>query len=167
MLRVSAYSSRELLTVLRGLHNLDRDTKRHTRQYLKSLVQQAWQAAVAQHADTRLEQRVLVSTARARVSDQNVRLTSAQVGKSLSGGLKPSVNFGAVEFGADPRVRTVQSQRKGTPYRSKRNTTAQLRPSNRRGYAVYPAAASVIPRVLSMYVQTFVRAFHEALEGKS
>jgi hypothetical protein len=27
--------------------------------------------------------------------------------------------------------------------------------------------ANVIPRVLAMYVQTYVRAIHEALEGKS
>lgn len=166
MLRVSAYSNRELLLVLRGLGNLDRDTKKALRAHLRPMALAAWKQAAAQHADTRLEHRMLVDTARARVSDQNVRLTSASVGRSLAGGLKPSAGWAAVEFGANPSRRTVSSQRKGTPYKSTRNTTAQLRRPNRRGYVVYPAAAAVIPRILAMYVQTYVRGIHEALEGK-
>lgn len=166
MLRVSAYSNRQLLAVLRGLRNLDRETKKQLRPHLKSLVQTAWQAELSERASTRLEQRVLVSTARTAVSDQNVRLKSASVGRSLSGGLRPSESYGAVEFGAPPRVQAVRSRRRGTPYATKRNVNAPLRPSNRRGYVVFPTLANIIPRVLAMYVQTFVRAIHEALEGK-
>lgn len=159
MLRVSAYSSRELLTVLRGLRSLDRDTKKHLRANLRPMVTKVWQDALAQRASTNLERRVLVDTARVRVSDQNVRLTSASLSRSLSGGLKPSESFGPVEFGAGPVEAPTA--------RGRRNVHAPFRPSNRRGYVVYPAAAAVIPRVLAMFVQTFVRAIHEALEGKS
>jgi hypothetical protein len=166
MLQVSAYSSRELLAVLRGLRNLDRDTKKALRANLRPMVTAAWKEALAAAANTRLEQRALVDTGRTKVSDQNVRLTSATVGRSLSGGLWPSEEFGGVEFGARPRERNVSSHRGGTRYSSTRNTTAQLKAPNRRGHVVYPAAASVIPRVLSMFVQTFIRGIHEALEGR-
>lgn len=169
MLRVSAYSSRELLQVLRGLRNLDRDTKKQLRRNLKPMAEEAWKRALAEHANTRLEQRVLVDSGRVRVSDQNVRLTSASLSRSLSGGLKPSVSYGAVEFGAGPRPGSQETatSRKGTQFQRTRDPNRPFKAPNRRGYVVYPAAASVIPRILAMYVQTFVRAIHEALEGKS
>lgn len=169
MIRVSAYSSRELLTVLRGLRNLDRETKKHLRRSLKQVAEQAWKQTLAQNASTRLEHRVLVDSGRVRVSDQNVRLTSASLSRSLSGGLKPSVNFGPVEFGATPRPGATEraTSRRGKSFDRKRDPSRPFKRPNRKGYVVYPAAASVIPRILAMYVQTFVRAIHEALEGKS
>lgn len=169
MLRVSAYSSREVLAVLRGLGNLDRDTRRHTRQSLKGMVLEAWQAALNKRADTALESRVLAKTGRARVSDQNVRLTSASLTRSLSGGLKPSESYGPVEFGANPRPAAQErvTNRQGTTFTRTRDPNKPFKKPNRRGYVVYPAAAEIIPRILAMYVQTFVRAIHEALEGKS
>lgn len=169
MLRVSAYSSQELLTVLRGLRNLDRETKKHLRRSLKQIAEQAWKQALAQHADTRLEHRVLVDSGRVRVSDQNVRLTSASLSRGLRGGLKPSANFGPVEFGANPRpgaTETVRSRR-GKEFSRKRDPNRPFKAPNRKGYVVYPAAAAIIPRILAMYVQTFVRAIYEAIEGKS
>lgn len=169
MLRVSAYSSRELLAVLRGLRNLDRETKKHLRRNLKQIAEQAWKQTLAQHADTRLERAVLVDTARVRVSDQNVRLTSASLSRSLVGGLKPSESFGAVEFGANPRpgaTETATSPR-GRKFERTRDPNRPFKRPNRRGNVVYPSAASVIPRILAMYVQTFVRGIHEALEGKN
>lgn len=169
MLRVSAYSSRELLAVLRGLRNLDRETKKHLRRNLKQIAEQAWKQALAQHADTRLEHRVLVDSGRVRVSDQNVRLTSASLSRSLSGGLKPSENYGPVEFGASPRPGASERamSRRGREFERNRDPNRPFKAPNRKGYVVYPAAASIIPRILAMYVQTFVRAIHEALEGKS
>lgn len=169
MLRVSAYSSRELLAVLRGLRNLDRETKKHLRRSLKAIAEQAWKQTLAQHANTRLEQRVLVDTARVRVSDQNVRLTSASLSRSLSGGLKPSENYGPVEFGAAPRPGATERvrSRKGKEFERNRDPHRPFKAPTRTGNVVYPSAASVIPRILAMYVQTFVRGIHDALEGKS
>lgn len=169
MLRVSALSSSELLTVLRGLRNLDRDTKKANRQHLKPMAEQAWKQQLAQHADTRLEQRVLVDSGRVRVSDQNVRLTSASLSRSLTGGLKPSESYGPVEFGADPRpgAKETATSTRGKKFQRNRDPHRPFKRPNRRGNVVFPAAANVIPRVLAMYVQTFVRSIHEALEGKS
>lgn len=169
MLRVSAYSSRELLTVLRGLRAIDRDTKRHLRRSLKSMVEQVWKAELAERAGTALERRVLAATGRTRVSDQNVRLTSASLSRSLSGGLKPSESYGPVEFGAHPQPGATEraTSRRGKTFTRNRDPHKPFKAPNRRGYVVYPTAAEVIPRILAMYVQTFVRAIHEALEGKS
>lgn len=169
MLRVSAYSSQELLTVLRGLRNLDRETKKHLRRNLKQMAEQAWKELLARFAKTRLEQLVLAATGRVRVSDQNVRLTSASLSRSLSGGLKPSEHFGPVEFGANPRPGATENvtSRKGKQFQRNRDPNRPFKRPNRRGNVVYPSAAMIIPRILAMYVQTFVRAIHEALEGKA
>ena len=169
MLRVSAYSSRELLTVLRGLRQLDRETKKHLRQGLKGMVQQAWQQTLAQHANTALETRMLVSTARVAISDQNVRLKSASLSRKLSGGLSPSAHYGPVEVGADPLPNATEQvrSRKGGTFTRRRDPHRPFKRPNRQGYVVYPSIASVVPRVLAMYTQTFLRAIHEALEGKS
>ncbi|MEV4738537.1 MULTISPECIES: hypothetical protein [unclassified Microbacterium] len=169
MLRVSALSSSELLLVLRGLRNLDRDTKKHLRRNLKQIAEQAWKQTLAQHASTKLERAVLADSGRVRVSDQNVRLTSASLSRSLTGGLKPSESYGPVEFGANPRpaARETVKSKSGGQFTRYRDPNRPFKKPNRTGYVVYPSAASVIPRILAMYVQTFVRAIHEALEGKS
>jgi hypothetical protein len=132
------------------------------------MIQPEWQKAVTEQAMTRPEVRVLANTARAAVSDQNVTLTSATVGKSLAGGAKPSEIYHSVEFGADrtyARTYTATST-KGKAYRLRRRTRSQFRPRNMKGYVVYPAAAHIIPRLASLWVQTTVRTFYDVLEGR-
>jgi hypothetical protein len=169
MLRVSALSSRELLLVLRGLRNLDRETKKHLRRGLKQLAEQAWKELLSRNASNRLERAVLADSGRVRVSDQNVRLTSASLSRSLTGGLKPSEDYAPVEFGASPRPEATERvrSRRGNEFTRKRDPSKPFKSPNRRGNVVYPSAANIIPRILAMYVQTFVRAIHDALEGKS
>lgn len=167
-LRISVWNSKELQAALSALNVLDRDTLGHIRRETKAMAQSEWKEAVAATADTRLEQRVLASTARATASNQNVTLKSAHIGRSLSGGAKPSEIYHAVEFGASQsKVETYQRRSKnGGTHQVKRHTTRQLRPRNRKGYAVYPAAAQIIPRLASLWVQTITRGIHEAFEGR-
>lgn len=168
-LRISVWNSRELRAVLSALGSLDREVQGHIRRETKSMAETAWKQAVAERASTRLEQRVLASTARAQASNQNVMLRSAHIGRSLSGGLKPSEHYHAVEFGSGRRgsydTYTRRSKRGGT-HQVRRRTTNQLRNRNRDGYAVYPAAAELIPRIASLWVQTTMRAIHEAFERR-
>lgn len=90
---------------------------------------------------------MLVATARVKVSDQNVTVTSASSKrKALSGGATPYRMGKAYEFGS----RRVPGA-KGT---------------NRSGYVFYPAAAKMIPRLLALWSQTTFRVIAEALEGK-
>lgn len=168
-MRISVYADKAgvLRTLLAGMKRLDRDIAKHMRRETKTMVQQEWQRAVAEHANTRLEHRVLVSTARVAVSDRNVKLKSAHLSRSLSGGLKPSETYGPVEFGSELHTSTVtQRSRKGRSYTYNRTTGRQFRVPKQSGYVVYPAAKNIIPRLASLWVQTMVRAFHEAAEGR-
>lgn len=167
-MRISVYSSKELQAIILAMKVLDRDTKKQIRQQTKRIIAPEWSKAVAENASTRLESRVLVQTARVRVSDQNVTLTSATIGRKLSGGLLPSTQYHVAEFGADrEQKRTYEAtSKKGTRYKVTRRTTRQLRPRKSSGYVVYPAAATIIPRLASLWTQTVVRGIHEAFESR-
>ncbi|MBL5972432.1 MAG: hypothetical protein D3X82_01280 [Candidatus Leucobacter sulfamidivorax] len=168
MLRISVHSSQQLQAVILATKQVDRELRKQIRQHTRQMVLPEWQRAVTEHAATRLEHRVLGSTARALVSDQNVTLKAAHIGKALRGGVKPSDMWWAVEFGAPRDQRKSYEGRRGStryPVHDRR-TTRQLRPRNRRGYVAYPAAASIIPRIASLWAQTAARTLHEAFESR-
>lgn len=168
MLRISVYSSRQLQAVTMALKQADRTLRKEVRRETKAMVDPAWRSSVAQHASTRLEHATLVRTARVKVTDQNVMLQSARVGRKLRGGLNPKQQWYAVEFGAErERYSTYTARsRRGTPFRVKRRTAAGLRDRNRKGYVVWQAAADVIPRIAALWTQTAARTLHEAFEAR-
>lgn len=169
MLRISAHSSRQLQAIILAGKQLDRETRAEIRRQTRTMVRPEWEKAVREHAATRLEHRVLGSSARVAVSDQNVQLQAARVGRALAGGVKPSDIWAPVEFGAPRGQRTSYTGRRGgTSFPVKnRRTTQQLRPVKRTGYVIYPSAADIIPRIASLWVQTAVRGLHEAFEKGS
>lgn len=151
-----------------GLRRAEKDMQRQVRTQTREKLLPEWQEAVRGRVETRVETRILGDTARVKMSNQNVRLSSATVGRPLSGGLNPKSQAAAVEFGADRSVTQtyVAKSSKGKSFSVKRHTRAQLRPVKRGGYAVIPAAKAMIPRAAALWVQTVVRSFHEGVEGK-
>jgi hypothetical protein len=147
---------------------LDRDLKKTLRAQTKQVVGPEWQKALNEHALTRTEVVVLANTARVAVSDQNVTLKSATVGRRLSGGLEPKRHWSAIEFGAqnqDQRVGYERRSKNGGTYQVKRRTARQLRPRNPQGYVVYASFADVVPRIAALWTQTIARGLFEALEA--
>lgn len=171
-MRISIFASKELQAVLLAMSNLDKELSKQLRQQTKAVVGPEWTKATRENAQTRLEQRVLADTARVAISNQNITLKSAGVGKRLSGGLMPKETGYAIEFGADrfnagqgrTYVSTSVRGKKFTVHN--RNTVAQLRARNKKGYVVYPSAAEVIPKVASLWVQTVMRGIYEAFESR-
>lgn len=167
-MRISVYTSNELQGLILRLKATDRETRKRIRQVTKAAAGPIWQQSLAEHVSTRLEAAVLVKTGRVRVSDQNVTLSAATIGRKLSGGLDPKQEYHEVEFGAVDREayrRYEATSSRGRPYTVNRRTKRQLRARNRKGYVVYPAAAEAIPRLASLWVQTTVRTLHEQIEG--
>lgn len=167
LLRISTRASDELRATVQALKLMDRDLRKIIRQVTQSEMSPEWPKSLAQYTTTRLENAVLVQTARVSVSDQNVMLKSATVGRKLAGGAKPSEIARAVEFGANRETRTTYRarSRKGKSYSITRRTRRQFRPVKKNGYVVYQAAADLAPRFASLWVQTTVRQFHEAIEA--
>lgn len=145
------------------MKSFDRELAKEIRRATKSVVEPVWKEALAGNVRTRLEARVLADTGRAQVSDQNVTLRSAAVGRSIGGRVKPVDLIGGVEFGADQEKQTTYNARGG---QVTRHTQRQFSPRNRKGYVVYPAVAKVIPRIAALWVQTVVRTTYEALERR-
>lgn len=168
--RISVFASKELQATILALKGMDRELAKQIRAAIKTVTQPEWQEAVRGNVTTALQTRVLSDTARVTVSDQNITLKSAAIGKSLSGGLKPSELAHSAEFGADRSfTKTYEAtSRKGKHYTVReRHTRRQFKPRNLKGDVVYPAAARIIPRIASLFVQTTVRTFHELIEKGS
>ncbi|MGV8973384.1 MAG: hypothetical protein ACOH10_13765 [Rhodoglobus sp.] len=168
-MRISVFNSAELQSVILAMKGMDRELAKQIRAANKRVIQPVWQEGVRGNAMTRQEVRVLANTARAQVSDQNITLQAAGIGKALSGGAKPAAIAHSVEFGADRSARSTYSARssKGRPYTvHNRRTRAQFRPRNLKGYTAYAAAAASIPRYASLWVQTTIRTFIELIEKR-
>jgi hypothetical protein len=160
--RISVLVSKELQTLLSAVRELPASVNKQIRIHTKPVVEPVWQEAVRGHVVDRLQTRVLFDTARVAVADTQITLKAGGVGQ-LRRGVPNATLAKGVEFGADREfVRTV-TNRRGT--RFERHTKRQFHLPRSRGYVVYPAARTVIPRLVSLWVQTAVRTIHELIEA--
>lgn len=168
MIRLDVRNSRELQATLLAIRRAPSEIQKQVRQQTKAKLLPEWQKGLRERADTRLQHRVLADTAKATVSNQNVRLSSAGSAKKLSGGLQPSKNGRGVEFGASPeKYRTYDRRSKnGGTHKVTRRTGRPMGPTNRKGNVIFPTVSELIPRFASLWVQTTIRTFYDAIEGK-
>lgn len=167
-MRISVHVSPQLQAMLTRIRELPADVRKQVRVQTKADALPIWREEVGSNVHSRLEGLVFGRTARVAVTDRGVRLQAARVGKALCGGLDVKTQWHAVEFGGDPDVRRkVETRsRAGRAYTATRHTQRQLRPRNRTGYVVFPAVADSVPRLMSLWLQTIVRAGHDALDGR-
>lgn len=168
-MRIDVRGSRELQAVIFALRLVDSTFRKVYRREVKRIAEPEFRKALAQHASTRLENRVLVNTAVVRASDQNIRMMSASKGRKLSGGLNPKTDYAAVEFGANRDNKTTYQRTNrsgGGKHKVTRAASRQFRARNRDGYTFYPTVRKFIPRMASLAAQTLVRTLGNATEGK-
>lgn len=158
--RISVLVSRDLGVLLSAALGLDAEVRSQLRKRTKPVAEGAWKPTVAAKAHTRIQSRVLADTARVAVSDLNVTLKSATVGKV--GGVKASALAGGAEFGGNPNVHIRQRSRAGRSYTRRRGNT--FGPPRKEGNAVFPAVREVIPRIVSLWMQTTYRTVAEEFE---
>lgn len=169
LLKISANTSREIRAVVQGMKLFPTEYRRALRKYTQSELAPEWSKILGRQSATPAQSRVLVSTARVSVSDQNVTLKSATVGRALGGpGSKPADLAAAEEFGGNRNeVATYRTRSpKGKSYTVTRHTQRQLPSRRRNGHIVFPSATEFIPRAAKLWVQTFVRTFYESIERK-
>jgi len=164
MLSIDVRSSRELQALILSMRQASREVAKIARRYTREMVLPEWRKAVAEHAETRVDHIVLVDSARATVSNQDVRLKSGQLARKLKGGGRVHELSKAREFGMPTRVKEYTGRRGGKTFPVRRTTTNQLPAPVKGGRVVYQAAASIIPRIAAVWVQTVVRTFAEAVE---
>ncbi len=157
------------MAVILAMRSVDRTIAKMVRRETKRIAAPEWMKALNRRANSALESAVMVNTATVAVSNQNVRITSANKGRPLSGGLAPKQDWHAVEFGADREQKVTYNRRArgdGALHNVTRRVARGLKTRNSKGYVFYPAAREMVPRMASLWVQTVVRTIGEALEGK-
>ena len=160
-------SSPQLEATILAIRLAGKDLRRDIYARSRATILPEWQASLSDRAGAnRLAQRVLVSSARVNIGTRGIELTSAKSSKAIKGGLIPSINFAAIEFGASWRKATVQGRRGSTRYTYTRELNTAFKHRKRAGYIVYPAATIIIKRLAALWVQTTVRTFHEAIEAQ-
>jgi hypothetical protein len=164
---IDVRDSPELRAVILSLKLADSEVRKTMTAAARSVLREAWQSELRQRTLTRLENRVIVDSARATVSSQSFTLKAATSRRKLSGGLVPADDWASVELGAKwyRRTYTVTS-RKGNPYRVTKLANRQFRPRRSKGYVAFPAAGKTGQRMVALYVSAIARRLHEISEGK-
>lgn len=163
MARISLLVSRDLAVLVQAARSLPAEVSKQFRAHTRRVVEPAFQEEMRDRAGTRLETRVLLDTARVSVSDTNVTLKTATIGKV--GGVPASVLAGATEFGANPERVVETKSRKGTRY--KRRLGTAFRAPRRKGIVFHPAVQAFIPRAGALWFQTAYRTVAETFEKAS
>lgn len=161
--RISVLVSRDfqaLLTVVRGL---DDAVRKRLRQHTRAQALPIWLQEVRGRVQTRLQTRVLLDSARVDVSDQNITLRSATIGKTH--GTPNSTLAAGAEFGANPDRKIATRTKDGTRYT--RRLGSVFLPVRSRGWVVFPASGEAVRRVGALWVQTAYRTTAEELEKVS
>jgi hypothetical protein len=163
---ISIFTSKELQVTVGLLKSIDKDLSREIRRAVKSISTPEWTQEVQANVRFPIHQRVLASNSSVTVGNDNVRLRSGNSTRRLSGGASPSQLARAAEFGADRNSLTtyIRTSPKGNRHKVTRHASRQLPTRSRSGWAVYPAAAEITPRIASLYAQTTLRTFAETIE---
>lgn len=159
-MRISVLVPGSPLAVLaHAMRGIDADVKREIGTRTKGPAADMWRDELNQHVETKLQGAVARSGA-VGVTQQNVTLRAGA--GALSSGTALSDVAKATEFGMRPTRLIDTRSRKGTAY--KRRGGGAFGPPRRKGYTAYPAAAQVIARIASLWVQTAHRTIHELAE---
>lgn len=165
---LSVKDSRDLQLTVLAIEAAGTGLRRAVRNENRAIIGPQWAAEVHKRSATVQQSRTLVATAKVKVTDKRVTLTSASTSrKVLSGGAKPSLTGRGFEFGGGHnKIVSYKSKRKGTSFTVTRHTARQMPAGRRSGYVVYPSFAEIAPRALALWTQTTVKIIAEAFEGR-
>lgn len=161
--RISLSIDSPLRTMLIGARSAPAEVQKRIASHTKSEGQPIFFGEMRERGATKLQQKVLVDSARVGVTQRNVFLRSGSVG-TLRSGTPVSRLASPAEFGMGPEKKITTKSRAGTTY-TRRAGLAFLSP-RRGGYVFWPSVAASILRITSLWVQTGVRTLLDKLEGK-
>lgn len=152
----------ELRAAVLAMKRADGVIRKDISNRMRSTMGPVWRSEVTGRAPGGMAARMLTPGVRIAAGNPP-RLIAASSRRKIGNGLVPDVNAAGYEFGASDAVRRV-TNRKGTTY--ERHVMRHLPGRNRKGRAVFPAAAKMLPRIAAYWTQSVVRAFMDAAEGK-
>lgn len=159
--RISLLVDSPLRDLALAYKQVPQDLRKRINTHTKSEAEPIWKSETAQNSMTRIQNRVLVDSAKVGVTNRNVFLRSGAVGKLRDG--TPVIKLAsAAEFGRRAEAPVKSRSKTGKPYQ--RRTGALFGPRSNRGKVVFPAARESIPRFASLWIQTTLRTLHDAGE---
>lgn len=169
MPRVNVSGVREARLAATALRAVDRDLRREINAQTRTVVNPVWRTEVRDHTRTCQDATILEKGARV-ATGARPRLVAASSRRALSGGLVPSEEWQAWEFGTSAKgVKTRYRRRSqnGGSHIVLRRTRRQVPNRNAKGRVLYPAVREVLPRVAALWSQTAVYLTFKALRGGS
>lgn len=162
---LSVHGSDALRAAVLALKLARREIRNEIARATRSEISPVWRDAVAAHARTPLERAVIAKGARIAAGNPPAAV-AASSSRKLKGGLVPSAQFYAIEFGANTEkvTRYARTSPKGRRHTVTRATARQLPQRRRTGRVAYRALEDVAPRIASLWVSLIVRKFNEAVE---
>lgn len=148
-----------------AMKRADRDIRKVISTDMRGVMGPVWKQHVTQHltGSGRMESRMLTPGVRIAAGNPPA-LVAASSTRKVGNGLVPNTNWPGWEYGQSRDSVSEVTNRYGTTY--ERHTNRHL-PSYRKGGRVLgPAAKAVLPRIAAYWVQSVVRAFLDAAEGK-
>lgn len=164
----SAKSIPALKAAALAMKLVDKDIRRDIAQATRSTIGPMWGQALAAQVQTNMDALILFEGAKVTPGNP-AKVVAGGSRKALGDGLVPVEHSRAWEFGAPSRIPhegtyTRDNESTGGSHQVTRHTMRQVPKATRTGRVVYPAWASIAPRIVSLWVQIIVRKIHEALE---
>lgn len=155
-MRLDVRSSRVLTALVQVLATIPNEVAKENRGRSKGVIVPEWKKGLAERAPSeRVFHERLVSPSTAYVSDRNVKLIGGANGK-----FPRETEFGAYR----EEVAEYTGRRNGKSFPVKRRTQRQFWHFVKSGRVVWPTASDMIPRIMSLWVQTTIRTIHETIE---
>lgn len=161
--RISLKIDSPLRDMLILLNAVPKEAGKQAMKYARTAAQPIWKEETAGRAVNRVQQRVLVDSARVGVTGRNIFLRSGGTGRLSSGTPVADLRV-AAEFGMNADAIIGGVSRHGKRYTRRAGST--FAPRAPRGKVFYPAVADASARVASVIIQSFRRALFDALDGK-
>jgi hypothetical protein len=166
VIKLSAHDApAELRAIALALRAATKDVRTNANQRMRATMNPAWQSEATHHltGSSRLESRLLIAGVRINAGNPPVLVAANSRKRVGRGDLTPTDDWQIVEFGSHGTKRSEMKSRKGTKYT--RRTTTGLPRFTKGGRVLYPAAASILPRIAAWYAQSVIRAYMDALDG--
>lgn len=155
-MRLDVRRSPTLTALIQVLATIPNEVNKEIRARTKGVVVPEWKKGLAERAPgERIFHDRLVSPSTAYVSDRNVKLIGGANGK-----FPRETEFGAYR----EDFAEYTGRRKGKSFPVLRRTQRQFWHFVKKGRVVWPTAADLIPRIMSLWAQTTIRTIHENIE---
>lgn len=165
---LSVHGSRELRAAVLAVKVASRDLRKELNRVARETMSPVWQRAVAENITWAMETRVLMPSTLIKAGNPPV-LQGAGSRRKVGRSIIPTSDWPGFEYGGDPSAYSRYERRNRTSggyHVVERRTMRHLRRRSRSGYVFGPAVREVVPRLASLWVQTVVRTYMNALDQK-